>query len=74
MTGEGEGQSTETVVGGNDPHRGHRRVCERGVRQGMIKVRLLCFTWLSPLQRGEYGELLIMPANGRWELIRRLKG
>jgi len=27
----GEGQSTETVVGGNDPHRGHGRVCEGGV-------------------------------------------
>jgi len=27
----GEGKSTETVVEGNDPHRGHRRVCEGGV-------------------------------------------
>jgi len=44
----GEGQSTETVVGGNDPYRGHGRVCEGGVRQGMVKVRLLCFRWLSP--------------------------
>jgi len=25
-------------------------------------------------ERGEYGELLIMPANGRWYLTRRLKG
>ena len=24
-------------------------------------------------KRGEYGEILIMPANGRWDLIRRLK-
>ena len=24
--------------------------------------------------RGEYGELLIMPASGIWDLIRRLKG
>ena len=44
----GEGQSTETVVEGNDPHRGHGQVCEGGVRQGMVKVRLLCFRWLSP--------------------------
>ena len=44
----GEGQSTETVVGGNDPHTGHGRVCEGGVRQGMVKVRLLCFRWLYP--------------------------
>jgi hypothetical protein len=44
----GEGQSTETVVGGNEPHRGHGQVCEGGVRQGMVKVRLLCFRWLSP--------------------------
>jgi hypothetical protein len=44
----GEGQSTETVVGGNDPYRAHGLVCEGGVRQGMVKVRLLCFRWLSP--------------------------
>jgi len=25
------------------------------------------------LKTGEYGELLIMPENGRWDLIRRLK-
>jgi hypothetical protein len=25
-------------------------------------------------QRGEYSELLIMPANGKWDLIQRLKG
>jgi hypothetical protein len=25
-------------------------------------------------QRGEYGELLIMPVNGRWDLTRLLKG
>ena len=25
------------------------------------------------LKTGEYGDLLIMPANGRWDLIRRLK-
>ena len=36
------------VVGGKDPHRGHGRACEGGVRQGMVKVRLLCFRWLSP--------------------------
>jgi len=24
--------------------------------------------------RGEYGELLIMPADGRWHLTRHLKG
>ena len=47
MTGWGR-QSTETVVGGNDPHGGHRWVCEGGVRQGMVKVRLLCFRRLSP--------------------------
>jgi len=35
-------------VEGNNPHGGHRRVCEGGVRQGMVKVRLLCFMWLSP--------------------------
>ena len=34
----GEGQSTETVVGGNDPHRGHGRVCEGGVRQGEFSI------------------------------------
>jgi len=44
----GWGQSTETVVGANDPHGGHRWVCEGGVRQGMVKVRLLCFMSLSP--------------------------
>ena len=26
-----------------------------------------------PEKRGEYDEFLIMPANGRWDLIRRLK-
>ena len=44
----GEGQSTETVVVGNDPHRGHGRVCEGWVRQGIVKVRLLCFRWPFP--------------------------
>ena len=44
----GEGQSTEIVVGGNDLHGGHGRVCEGGVSQGMVKVKLLCFRWLSP--------------------------
>ena len=43
----GEGQSTETVVGGNDPHRGQGRVWEGGVRQGMVKVRLLCFLYYN---------------------------
>jgi len=27
-----------------------------------------------PAKRGENGEILIMPANGRWDLIQRLKG
>ena len=27
-----------------------------------------------PANVGEYGELLIMSANGRWDLIRRLNG
>jgi len=27
-----------------------------------------------PRQRGEYGELLIMTADSRWDLTRRLKG
>jgi len=26
------------------------------------------------LKRGEYGELIIMPANGRWDLTGSLKG
>jgi hypothetical protein len=48
--GDGVGgvRSAEMVSGGNDPHRGHGQVCEGGVRQGMVKVRLLCFRWLSP--------------------------
>ena len=37
------GSEYRTVVGGNDPHRGHGRVCEGGVRKGIVKVRLLCF-------------------------------
>jgi hypothetical protein len=27
-----------------------------------------------PAKHGEYGELLIMPADGRWELTQHLKG
>ena len=42
----GVGQSTKTGCG--DPYSGHGQVCEGGVMQGMVKVRLLCFTWLSP--------------------------
>ena len=30
------------------------------------------FSFTLSSQRGEYGELLIMPSNGRWDLIRRL--
>ena len=37
----GVGQNTETVVGVNDPHGGHRRVCEGGVRQGMVPYHFL---------------------------------
>jgi len=35
---------------------------------------ILFFPEPLPCQRGEYGELLIMPANGRRDLTRRLKG
>ena len=39
---------------GNDPHGGHKYVCEGerarvGVSHGMVKVKLLCFRWLSPI-------------------------
>ena len=38
---------------GNDPHGGHRHVCEGGrayvgMSHGMVEVKLLCFMWLSP--------------------------
>ena len=38
---------------GNDPHGGHRQVCEGdracvGVNHGMVEVKLLCFRSLSP--------------------------
>ena len=35
----------------------------------MLSNLNLALSW----KRGEYGELLIMPANGRWDLIRPLK-
>jgi len=40
------------AVEGNDPHGGHRRVCEGvrarvGVSHGMVEVKLSCFKWLS---------------------------
>ena len=63
----GEGQSTETVVGGKDSHRGHGQVCEGGVRQGMVKVRLLCFRWLllslSLCRRGFQDLLKVRPTS-----------
>ena len=48
VTGQEGGSEYRNSCRGNDPHRGHRRVCEGGVRQGMVKVRLLRFRWLSP--------------------------
>jgi len=41
------------VVEGNDPYGGHGRVCEGdracvGVSHGVVEVKLLCFTSLSP--------------------------
>ena len=35
----------------------------------MLNISIYPLSW----KRVEYGELLIMPANGRWDLIRRLK-
>jgi len=48
------GPVIEQVMEGNDPHGGHRRVCEGdmariGVGHGMAEVKLLCYKWLSPL-------------------------
>ena len=38
---------------GNNPHGGHRHICEGdrvgvGVSHGMVEVKLLCFRWLYP--------------------------
>jgi hypothetical protein len=46
--GKGLARSSMSHLEGNDPHRGLGRVCEGGVRQGMVNVRLLCFRCLSP--------------------------
>jgi len=58
-----------------------RSMTESDVHNGLSHVGQKCATraHLTPFQplscqRGEYGELLIMPANGRWDLIRRLRG
>ena len=53
MTGWGQVQVQKQAVEGNDPHGGHGRVCERdrahvGVSHGMVEIKLLCFSWLSP--------------------------
>ena len=49
----GQVRVQKQAVEGNDPHRGHRRVCEGdrvrvGVRRGMAEAKLSCFRWLSP--------------------------
>ena len=35
----------------------------------LLNILYLPLSW----KRGEYGKLLILPANGRWDLIRRLE-
>jgi len=40
-----------------------------------VRVCVYCSTLPAGIKPfAEYGELLIMPADGRWDLIRRLKG
>ena len=49
---------------------------QRNVGAEHADMMVECFLGISPYldKRGEYGELLIMPADGRWDLTRRLKG
>jgi hypothetical protein len=48
VTGEGPVRVQKQVVQGNDPHGGHRSICEGDrvcvrVSHGMAEVKLLCF-------------------------------
>jgi hypothetical protein len=50
---------------------------ENHVRAGHNKTSPFCQSQPNPYPANvekEYGELLIMPANGKWDLTRRLKG
>jgi hypothetical protein len=50
----------------------------RNIPRGISFAITLSYSTYSinpyPVNCGENGELLIMPANGRWDLIQRLKG
>ena len=56
MKGWGRVRVEKQVVDGNDPHEGHRYMCEgdmacvgvRRVSHGVVEIKLLCLRWLSP--------------------------
>ena len=58
VTGWGQVRVEKHAVEGNDPHGGHRYMCEgdmvcvrvRRVSHGVVEIKLLCFRWLSPFR------------------------